>query len=533
MKRFISLICIVIMLTTSFAINSYAAGEITIISPSTEAYTDLAEFEVSCADAEKIIFELDGEKIGETAGECIFTLPNALTVGNHSLRATAVFSDKSASQDYIEFNVKKKFTKGSIQDFNTYTGGDTAAGIKHVGQSGKSSATKVPGKSGAEGDNALYMKMETTAAVASGNPYIDVTLLEDFGLGTASFKYDIKIDDPSTARISWSYVPLWHKGNQIFYDGKIANTETDTPSGWTSVNMTVNYKTRKVSLIVGDTPVISDASWGEGKETSSNRRIRISLYQNGKRKESTRTGFTIDNMDFKQEIIYGLEKIQYSSGESESWIDYSSELPVDTSAIKLTLSENLTSEDVSDSTVKLLQNGSEVSLDSVEYDSETCSIIVKPSNPLMSGAQLVLRVDDTVRFADKTLTATGAVLEARMNTTKSSFTPDAVVLKNNGKNLLSASQLKAGDVISADVTLKNDSDSEKIISAFIAVRQNGKLRSLGAAQTSNLSGGSSETVNLTLPAIAALDNEGDVSVKLIICSELTDTVPYISFIELK
>jgi hypothetical protein len=376
------------------------------------------------------------------------------------------------------------------------------------------------------------MKMETNDAITSGNPYIDVTLLENYGLGTASFKYDIKIDDPSTARISWSYVPLWAKGNYVFYDGKITNTETDTPSGWTSVNMTVNYKTRKVSLMIGDKMAVSDASWGEGEESSSNNRIRIGLYQNGKRKESTRSGFTIDNMDFKQEIIYGLDKIQYSSGESENWIDYSSELPVDTNAIKLTLSENLTPEDVTNDTVKLYQNGSEVSLDSVEYNSETGSIIVKPSNPLMSGAQLVLRVDDTVRFADKTQTVTGAVVEARMNTTKSSFTPDAVVLKNNGNSLLSASQLKAGDVISADVTLKNDSDSEKIISAFIAVRQNGKLRSLGAAQTSNLSGGSSETVNLTLPAIAALDNDGDVSVKLIICSELTDTVPYVSFIEL-
>lgn len=218
MKRFISFIIALLILTASFGINAEAAGEITIISPTAAVYTDdLTQIEVSCSGAEKIIFELDGEKIGETDGECIFELTQALSVGNHSLKSVAIFPDKTAAQDYIEFDVQKKFMKGTLQNFNSYEGGDTADGIKHVGQNGKSTAAQVSGKSGEEGDYALYMKMATNDAIGSGNPYIDVTTLEDFGLGTVIFKYDIKIDSPETARIYWSNSPLWHKGNQFFY----------------------------------------------------------------------------------------------------------------------------------------------------------------------------------------------------------------------------------------------------------------------------------------------------------------------------
>lgn len=532
MKRFISFIIALLILTASFGINAEAAGEITIISPTAAVYTDdLTQIEVSCSGAEKIIFELDGEKIGETDGECIFELTQALSVGNHSLKAVAVFPDKTAAQDYIEFDVQKKFMKGTLQNFNSYEGGDTADGIKHVGQNGKSTAAQVSGKSGEEGDYALYMKMATNDAVSSGNPYIDVTTLEDFGFGTVTFKYDIKIDSPETARIYWSNSPLWHKGNQFFYDGKIHKTETNTPSGWTSVEMTVNYKAQTVSLTVGGTPVMTNAPWGEGEENSSNGKIRIGLFQNGKRTETTREGFSIDNIDFKQEIVYALEKIQYSSDAGENWNEYSSELPVDANKLKITLSENLTEADVAQNTVKLFQNGKEVALAAVEYDSVTRSVTVTPSASFSEGAQLVLKIDDTVKLANGT--QTGCALEAHMQTQKPSFTPTAVVLKNNGNSLLSASQLKTGDVISGDVTLKNDSDTQKTITAIIVVRQNGKLRSVGAAQTSELSGGASEAVTLTLPAISTLDAEGDVCVKLIICNELTSTVPYLEFTELK
>ena len=121
MKRFISFIIALLILTASFGINAEATGEITIISPTAAVYTDdLTQIEVSCSGAEKIIFELDGEKIGETDGECIFELTQALSVGNHSLKAVAVFPDKTAAQDYIEFDVQKKFMKGTLQNFNSY-----------------------------------------------------------------------------------------------------------------------------------------------------------------------------------------------------------------------------------------------------------------------------------------------------------------------------------------------------------------------------------------------------------------------------
>ena len=75
MKRFISLCMTAFIILGMLQINVMAsAGEINIISPTAEVYSDLEKFEVECSDAEKIIFELDGVKIGETDGETSLAL---------------------------------------------------------------------------------------------------------------------------------------------------------------------------------------------------------------------------------------------------------------------------------------------------------------------------------------------------------------------------------------------------------------------------------------------------------------------------
>ena len=74
---------------------SYASGDIEIISPGASCTTDISQIEVSCSGASKIIFELDGKKIGETQGEEVLPLSEGtITAGNHKLKVSAVFPDK-------------------------------------------------------------------------------------------------------------------------------------------------------------------------------------------------------------------------------------------------------------------------------------------------------------------------------------------------------------------------------------------------------------------------------------------------------
>ena len=123
MKKLLSYILIISVILTMLIVPSSVnaeAKEIKILSPGATCTTELDKIVLSCASAEKIIYELDGEIIGETEGVCDLALTDGfLTPGNHLLKVTALFSDGTGASDELKFHAEKYVQKMKFeQDFN-------------------------------------------------------------------------------------------------------------------------------------------------------------------------------------------------------------------------------------------------------------------------------------------------------------------------------------------------------------------------------------------------------------------------------
>ena len=121
---------------------------------------------------------------------------------------------------------------------------------------------------------------------------------------------------------------------------------------------------------------------------------------------------------------------------------------------------------------------------------------------------------------------------ARFRTEKTGLTPTNVTFKKNDSLLLTSAQLQTGDVIDVDLTLNNGSEEEKNMTVIVYVRQNKKLRAIGAKSVV-VQSGQSPDITVSLPPLPTLDGEGDISVKMSLCDTYANGLPYMTYTEIK
>lgn len=536
MKRIFSAILTVFILCTFLTISPLASGEVSITSPAGDCTTDLEKFAVECEGAEKIIFELDGNVIGETDGEEELPIDEGtLTVGNHTLVAKAIFADKSAAVASVDFMARKKILNMSAkQDFNDYVKGNEAGQKLTVYfQSGKHESGNscevypVPGPSGEEGDYAFNMITLTNKAVNGDAPYIVYNGFNNYGArGEVTFEFDLKVDNSSTAKLMLQTMMLPKKSLWILEAGKFGGTDYAVPDGWMHIKVVDNFVTNTVRLEVDGDEVFNGDMKLPYTECS---KFDLRLYQGGSRTEETRAYMSLDNFDFKQELLYGLSKISYEDADGNSF-DYAGTLPQDTTKIKLGMTEALSASSVKSENVTLASNGVKIDAE-VSYDAESKSVIVIPSKAISKGETVTVTLNENIKFADGT--EAGDAVVATMESEDAELTPLSIDFKINGNLLLSSAQLQNGDVISADVTLNNDSETVKDMTVILFVRQNKKLRAISAEETLSIAPGETPSVNVTLPALSGLDSEGTAEIKLSVCDTLGNALPYMSYTQIK
>jgi len=535
LKRIFSAILTVFILCTFLTISPLASREVSITSPAGDCTTDLEKFAVECEGAEKIIFELDGNVIGETDGEEELPIDEGiLTAGNHTLVAKAVFADKSAAVASVDFMARKKILNMSAkQDFNDYVQGNEAGQRLVVyyqpGKHGSGNACEVypvPGPSGEDGDYAFNMR--TLFDYMSGNaPYIVYNGFNNFGArGEVAFEFDLKVDDSSTAEILLNNIMLPEKTMWLLYRGVFGGTDHAVPDGWMHIKIVNNFVTNKTRLEINNEEIYNGDMTLPYTACSN---FDIRLYQGGRRTEETRAEMALDNFDFKQELLYGFSKISYEDADGNSF-DYTGTLPHSVAKINLGMTEALSASSVKSENVTLASNGVKIDAE-VSYDAESKSVIVTPSKAIPKGETVTVTLNENIKFADGT--EAGDAVVATMESEDAELIPLSIDFKINGNLLLSSAQLQNGDVISADVTLNNDSETVKDMTVILFVRQNKKLRAISAVETLGIAPGETPSVNVTLPALSGLDSEGTAEIKLSVCDTLGNALPYMSYTQIK
>ena len=543
MKKILSFVILLCIMTTMFSFSAFSSGEITVISPGTSCSTDLSQIEVECENAEKIIFELDGVKIGETLGETVLPIePGTITVGNHTLTVSAVFADKTAAQTSFEFNARKYvIIKSSTQDFNTYeAGSESKVGIALESKNGTfvagtKTATLEPdvGASGMPDDKALKFQYQVNNWVSSNVPYFNYKNFTGYGAkGVVTFKFDLKMSDSSRSTIRVMDMPLMNGKIDLVSYGKINTTDFALGNEWQSVEIVHDYSRNNTTIYV-DGDVAYDGTAGTNNYYK-NTEVEITPMQlktipADNTDPSLRLAYWFDNFELKQELVYGIDSFLYDSCGSWELCD-DIKIPSDTSGLKLILTEALDESTINTDTVSLYENGAKLALSDVTYNADEKSVTVTPVSHFSKGSEIVLKLSDSVKLSGGN--PADIFLEARTTTEAPQLTPLSVNYNRNGSLLISSAQIEDGDVISADVKLNNDSDKEMPMTVMLYVRQNKKLRAIGAA-SAVLSSGEVRDVEIILPPIDKLDADGDVSVKMTVMDTFENATAYMGFEEIR
>lgn len=531
MKQIISFILTVLILSTMFTVPAFASEDITIISPGASCTTDISEIVVECSDAQKIIFELDGVKIGETNGETKLALSDGtISVGNHTLKVSAIFPDKTAAQHEISFNAYHTIvSKSYSQNFNSFTGSN----LKDLGMNfvsaNMSKISADNGASGALNDKSLKFEYNDITHVSSTKAKLEFPNFANFNNGgILDLKFDIKTIDPKIWMELYN-ISLAGNNLRLLYDGKFhgLNNVALNIGGWNSIEIHSDETRKNIIYKLNDSEIYN----GKANTVGSSELIQFMLKQinSSDNDRTSPTEIWFDNIDFSESFKFALDSLTYSNGSDWTSCD-SAAVPVDAFAIKLNVSQKLDPSTITAANVALYENGKKVEIENIAYSDGEKSVTIVPKNDFSPDSDIMAELSENVKLASGS--AIGALSQARFRTEKVGLAPLSVNFKKGGSPLVSTAQLSTGDVVKVNVQLNNTLAEEKPMTVIVCVRQNKKLRAIGAKSVM-VGAGETPNVEVVLPALAELDLEGDISVKLSICDTYENGLPYVTYTELK
>lgn len=522
MKKFISISVVLVMLLTMVPVVSFASGEISIISPAADVYTDFSVFEVECENAEKIIFKLDGVTVGETNGETTLDVPkDLLYVGNHTLEVIAIYADGTALNDIKNFKVSaiiEKFSysdAGALSNFIAYN------------TTGKAEYDDTVGVSGQTGDIAKKLYAIIDGKIESKAPYIINYELAYVKGGIKKISFDLKLTTVNDAIIIRGMDGMDKSGQLNSSKGYWLDGSTQyypTPGEWMHIDVVSNNYTNNLVFSVDGTPIYNGSITlkDEGNLT-------FRMYQYGDRTEATRASMSIDNLFTSQEFEYSLSSVEWEDSEGV-WSDGLSLMPIDASKIRIKMSEALIADSVTKDTVSIYDNGKKVSLSDVVYDETNGYVIASLSEPLSNESNIEFVMSENVKLS-VTNEATGVPVKAILKTELGAYSVSNIECKVNSAALWTNEQLKSGDVISIDLALNNQSGENKTMAAIACVFQNKKLRAIGACEEFVSSAGKGTTI--TLPPLSNLDSDGEITIKVMLCNALSSPQACSNYYEIK
>lgn len=546
MKKLLSFILVSVFVVSSLGSVAFASepAEIEIISPEGDSATNLSDITVknnSGKEVEKYIYKIDGAIVGETEGiDKIVFSDGFVSSGNHKLEVAAIFDDGTAAVASKVCNIKNSVRVMSyVENLNSYvTGQEGTVGLAPNTKS-KADVSSVAGRSGDSNDKAFNFAFNTNSGVTSGQPYADFSRFSSVkAKGVVTLEFDLKSSDDKTL-LRLTGIPT-KELNFIDYGAFVLNSNcTIAANTWNRIKVRVDYTYSDSSVWLSVTNTKEngtvDSVYDGEVESRTAGTIRLNFFQRGSRTESTRASYTLDNFDFSQEEVYGIEEISYTdqSVTSSSEVEIPV-IPTSTTSLNIALTTAFNPSDVTSENVKLYENGLEVDAD-VNYNESAKTVSVSPKRELNKGSDVVVKFSQDITISGTTVPV-GTPLESRYVTEAAELTPKSISFKMNGSSeLVSTSQITNGDDISANVSLYNNASDglSKDMTVILFVKQDGVLLGINASSV-NLEYGEGQDVSVSVNDIAGINPAGgEVTVKLCLCDTVKNATPYMPFTEIK
>ena len=539
--RFISLLIAVMLIIV--AMPSYSQSSVTINLDNGEYLSEMPEyFNAVCEGAETIIFELDGKTLGEADTEGNISVPADITYGNHKLKATAVFADGNSAMREVGFVYYQRVSYNkSIQDFDTIpnvTKDESSLPTIHndfnfTMYESQVMVSRIAGSrsNGSDGDYALYIEKKAGNSGEGRLVFGELQTTVYATNGQFQLDFDLMLTDPSQEFRMFFY-PLWYNGFVLVSGGKIAGTNMDFPANkWVRFNMTYDMSGGGGTLdsgvwtvkttIDGVTTIPVNSVNAVDNAFHGGNRVLFSM-KSGTSTEGNPVAMAIDNFSLTSNY-YGIKNCAYIKSDAENVI--SSKVPCDAEKIKVYLNEKITA--VTKNDVSLVTDGGvNVPVLDIVYNEAGKCIEITPDSNLPGNTGITVKLSPELTF--KGGAKLGKSHTARFETSYETLQLD-VSFKKGATPIYTAKQVKSGDVVSADLSIKNLSATPKDATYILSVRDNKRLAAL-SSKTIQLQPGESKNLTITLPQ---LTKEGDYTIYLINMDSLTTGLYIEDYIELK
>lgn len=469
--------------------------------------------------AEKTVFYLDGEKLGEGANR--ITAPE-LTYGQHTLTAVCIAADGSARKTESKFTYAKKILiKSEEQTFDEiYDGRDSLINNTTLStakfelvQPDNANLYSVAGKSGTSGDGAVKFEIKTNELLTSSWPGLESKGFVGYDTGVSTIEFDIKLNSDKADEILITNPYLWWSDRYtLAYGGSWrGNTAVNKPvsTQWVHACLEIDADNKTVSFTVDDTVLADKVPYTQDAgNVYQNMSVRLSSKQNVARSEGeAHAGFTIDN--FKAENI----KV-YTPARAE----------IVPEGLKITVSDgvyqNISKDDISLKTA----DGQDIEIDSIVRSSDGKEILVNAQLP--ADRTLEVRLSGNIKYLDGESFDRDNLILVK---TPSQFIDTEVTFTANSKPLYCAEQLSGGETVTALISYDKVSSELQGAVYVLTARKNGRLMAI-SAETPDVSSAASGTVtlSLTLPS----DADG-CEVYLMVCDSLKGSKAIGNYIKIK
>lgn len=490
----ICLLALTMLIPAYGGINILAAASENIPADGKVYYDSPQYFKTDLTGYEKAIFELDGVRLGEADSEGKLALSDGLSFGDHTLKTIKIASDKSAAVDVASFKLcATSVIKQQHDTFDDFDPDDTSTLNYAIDTKEVMEIVKVPGASGEADDYAFSMRYELGKKSKSSKSYFQPGTFKQYGSGISEAEFDIKFNTPDTT-IAMSYYMIDGVDGFGNADGKWKGTDIAvTPGEWTKLKFFIDADHGKYEIYINGNKELS----GVMADNVNYNNFRIRLSSTIVASDGYRPGIEFDNFHAVNKKVYtGISKMTYVHEGTE--INSSADIPSDASlklyiAEGLANNENINKENI---TVKTL-SGISVPLTNVSYDATEKSLSIIPASFLPQGETIEVTLNDKLSFEDNVSLGGNHSIRG----TVALELDNDVAFMVNGAALLSSHQLKEGDTISADISVKNNSADKALGALYILTeRKDGRLISMVTKTLAPIAAGQSASpFTLTLP----------------------------------
>jgi len=513
-KKIISLLLISIFIIT-LAPTVFAEGEVVIVSPEDGSIISSLDEILVSADASvmEVIFEFDGKVIEKKSesGELSFSASALdLYAGVHNITIYGVLPGGSlaSAKSTFTFTSDQKIT-GYSHNFNEGFKYDEDKKITSFPEgitaelpiSGDKSAYALmaEGKDGME-NGAVELHLNGTATNGWGGTYLQFVTSKTnnkYPSYIVCTEFDLKMsannitfaDEFKTSANGSYFFPV--QKQFLNTAGKVEGTSFAYKAGeWMHIKIIMDFKTRNAVLYIDDEYVTTVAKAVPQDGDLHVARLRVTASSAA---TAENANYTLDNIDIYSYYSYSGIKSICAATEDGDKTDF---VPVNSSAIKLLMNENLKAESITEENVTLLVNGSPIKT-TPQYDAESKTISLPLSEKLPYGAEIEAVLSDKIQFWDGRSVSLNA--KAYLKTESSGFAFTGASFKSLGNKVLSKKQLIAGNEVSCDFQFTNNTEDATPVLLILTVSDGNRIIKVVPKTVSVLPGSDTYSVPTTVP----------------------------------